>query len=192
MITTAKGLTSAYSPMGALIASDRVAEPFLHDKAMFTHGFTFAGHPVRRRRPGQPRHLRARGPARPRAGQGVRVPRRCSRACATSRSSATSAARASSRRSSWSKTRKPRRPSTGEESESLLRGFLSGALYENGLICRADDRGDPVDPALAPADRRLEQFAEIEAILRKVLTEAASRVAKRPPRSRRRSPRRAP
>ena len=46
IITTAKGLTSAYSPMGAVIASDRVAEPFLDDKAMFTHGFTFGGHPV--------------------------------------------------------------------------------------------------------------------------------------------------
>ena len=31
-----------------------------------------------------------------------------------------------------------------EESETLLRGFLSGELYRRGLICRADDRGDPV------------------------------------------------
>ncbi len=41
-----------------------------------------------------------------------------------------------------------------EESEQLLRGFLSGELYKRGLICRADDRGDPVDPAGAAADRR--------------------------------------
>src|SRR6202011_3221550 len=46
IITTAKGLTSAYAPMGAMIASDRIAEPFLHDTNSFTHGFTFAGHPV--------------------------------------------------------------------------------------------------------------------------------------------------
>src|SRR5215212_6914144 len=46
IIPTAKALTSAYAPMGAVIASDRVAEPFLHDKAMFTHGITFGGHPV--------------------------------------------------------------------------------------------------------------------------------------------------
>ena len=26
----------------------------------------------------------------------------------------------------------------------LLRGFLSGEIYRRGLICRADDRGDPV------------------------------------------------
>ncbi len=46
MITTAKGLTSAYAPMGALIVSDRVAEPFMSGTAMFAHGFTFGGHPV--------------------------------------------------------------------------------------------------------------------------------------------------
>ena len=46
MITTAKGLTSAYAPMGALIVSDRIAEPFLEGDAMFAHGFTFGGHPV--------------------------------------------------------------------------------------------------------------------------------------------------
>src|SRR5690349_12969756 len=46
IITTAKALTSAYAPMGAVIASDRVTEPFLEDTNMFTHGFTFGGHPV--------------------------------------------------------------------------------------------------------------------------------------------------
>src|SRR3977135_2591450 len=46
MITTAKGMTSAYAPMGAVIASDRVAEPFLHAQTIFNHGFTFGGHPM--------------------------------------------------------------------------------------------------------------------------------------------------
>src|SRR4029453_906560 len=46
MITTAKGITSAYAPMGALIASDRLMEPFLAEGASFAHGFTFAGHPI--------------------------------------------------------------------------------------------------------------------------------------------------
>src|SRR5438270_787236 len=46
IITTAKGLTSSYAPMGAVIASDRVAEPFMQGHHMFTHGFTFAGHPI--------------------------------------------------------------------------------------------------------------------------------------------------
>ena len=46
IITTAKGLTSAVVPMGAMIVADHVAEPFMRDDASFEHGFTFGGHPV--------------------------------------------------------------------------------------------------------------------------------------------------
>src|SRR5205823_3523619 len=46
LITTAKGITSAYAPMGAVIASDKVFEPFSSGTSMFTHGLTFGGHPV--------------------------------------------------------------------------------------------------------------------------------------------------
>ena len=96
-------------------------------------------------RAGEPRHLRARGPVRPRAREGGRVPRHARQAAArTSRSSATCAAPATSRRSSWSRTRRPRRASPTRSREELLRGFMSGELYKHGLICRADDRGDPV------------------------------------------------
>ena len=63
-----------------------------------------------------------------------------------------------------------------EESETLLRGFLSGELYRRGLICRADDRGDPVIQLSPPLIAGPEQFAEIEAILRPVLTEAGERM----------------
>jgi adenosylmethionine-8-amino-7-oxononanoate aminotransferase len=71
LITTAKGLTSAYVPMGAVIASDRVAEPFMQGTAMFAHGLTFAGHPVSAAVvPRQPGHLRAGGPVRARPREG--------------------------------------------------------------------------------------------------------------------------
>jgi adenosylmethionine-8-amino-7-oxononanoate aminotransferase len=66
-----------------------------------------------------------------------------------------------------------------DESEWLLRGFLSGALYESGLICRADDRGDPVIQLSPPLIADTEQFEEIGAILRKVLTEASERLKER-------------
>ena len=52
---------------------------------------------------------------------------------------------------------------TDEESEDLLRGFLSGELYRRGLICRADDRGDPVVQLAPPLICDTEQFEEIEA-----------------------------
>jgi adenosylmethionine-8-amino-7-oxononanoate aminotransferase len=63
-----------------------------------------------------------------------------------------------------------------EESETLLRGFLSGELYRRGLICRADDRGDPVIQLSPPLIAGPEQFDEIEEILRAVLTEAGERM----------------
>jgi adenosylmethionine-8-amino-7-oxononanoate aminotransferase len=58
------------------------------------------------------------------------------------------------------------------ESERLLRGFLSKALFEAGLYCRADDRGDPVVQVAPPLICGQEHFDEIEQILRSVLTEA--------------------
>ena len=63
-----------------------------------------------------------------------------------------------------------------DESERLLRGFLSGALFEAGLVCRADDRGDPVIQLAPPLICGQEQFDEIESILRSVLTEAWTRL----------------
>jgi adenosylmethionine-8-amino-7-oxononanoate aminotransferase len=63
-----------------------------------------------------------------------------------------------------------------EESERLLRGFQSGALYEGGLYCRADDRGDPVIQLSPPLTAGPAEFDEIEQILRGVLTEAWSRL----------------
>ena len=101
IITVAKGLTSGYAPLGAMIASDRLVEPFLHGDASFAHGFTFAGHPVSCavalanldvfERDGILDHVRP-----PRTPSG-----RPSRPSATSPSWATSAATASSTGSSW-------------------------------------------------------------------------------------------
>ena len=64
------------------------------------------------------------------------------------------------------------------ESEELLRGFLSGELYKRGLICRTDDRGDPIVQLSPPLIAGPEQFAEIESILRDVLGEASQRMGR--------------
>ena len=74
------------------------------------------------------------------------------------------------------KDRDTRESFSAEESESLLRGFLAGRLFEAGLICRADDRGDPVIQLSPPLVCGPEQFDEICSTLRTVLTEAAHRV----------------
>src|SRR5439155_18570867 len=62
------------------------------------------------------------------------------------------------------------------ESERLLRGFLSGALFEAGLYCRADDRGDPVIQLAPPLTIGEREFDEIEGILRGVLWQAWARL----------------
>ena len=61
---------------------------------------------------------------------------------------------------------------TADESERILRGFLSSALFDAGLYCRADDRGDPVIQLAPPLIAGQAEFDEIEQILRSVLTEA--------------------
>jgi adenosylmethionine-8-amino-7-oxononanoate aminotransferase len=68
---------------------------------------------------------------------------------------------------------------SAEESEQLLRGFLSGELYRNGLICRADDRGDPVVQLSPPLIAGEREFDEIEAVLRRVLTAASKQVVRK-------------
>ncbi len=177
VITTAKGLTSAYVPMGAVIVSDKVAEPFMTGKEMFAHGFTFGGHPVAAavalanidifEREDLCGHVRAKeGELRERL-EGLRD------------ISIVGDVRGAGffHAIELVKDRETRESFTHDEAEDLLRGFLSGALYERGLICRADDRGDPVVQLAPPLIADTEQFDEIEAVLRSTLTEAWDRVS---------------
>jgi len=63
-----------------------------------------------------------------------------------------------------------------EESERLLRGYLTPALWEAGLYCRADDRGDPVIQLAPPITIGQPEFDQIESILRSVLSQAANKI----------------
>jgi hypothetical protein len=176
MITTAKGMTSAYAPMGAVIASDRVAEPFMMGANSFTHGFTFAGHPVCAaiamanidvfEREGILEHVRANeGPFREML-EGLRDLPIVGDVRGTGYFHALELV----------KDKETKETFNDEECETLLRGFLSAELFRRGLICRADDRGDPVVQLSPPLIAGPEQFAEMEEILRDVLTEAGERM----------------
>jgi adenosylmethionine-8-amino-7-oxononanoate aminotransferase len=59
-----------------------------------------------------------------------------------------------------------------DQRERLIRGFLPGTLFENGLYCRPDDRGDPVIQLAPPLTCGQAEFDEMEQILRTTLTEA--------------------
>jgi len=176
MITTAKGLTSAYAPMGAVLVSDRVAEPFMHGTMSFMHGFTFAGHPVCAaiamanldafEREGVIDNVRANEPAFRQMLESLRELPIVGDVRGAGYFHAIELVKDKDTKESFD----------DHESETLLRGFLSGELYRRGLICRADDRGDPVIQLSPPLIAGPEQFEEIESILRPVLTEAGERM----------------
>jgi len=176
IITCAKGLTSGYSPLGAMLCRDYLAEPFLSGTASFAHGFTFAGHPVSCAvamanldifdKEDLLAHVREHeGELRSGLESLADIP-----IVGDVRGAGYFHA------IELVKDQDTRETFSAEESESLLRGFLSGRLFEAGLICRADDRGDPVVQLSPPLVCGPEQFDEICSTLRTVLTEAADRV----------------
>ena len=172
IITCAKGLTSGYSPLGAMIASDRLMEPFLHGDNSFLHGYTFGGHPVScavalanldifEKEKVNEHVLDTEGAFRatlekltdlPIVGDvrgegyfyGIEIV----------------------------KDKATKETFDDDECERLLRGFLSRALFDAGLYCRADDRGDPVIQLAPPLVCDQEHFDEMEQILREVLEKA--------------------
>ncbi len=174
IITSAKGLTSGYAPLGAMIVSDRLFEPFRHGQEYFAHGYTWGGHPVAAavalanldifEREGINEHVRANEGAfrstlekltdLPIVGDvrgdgffyGIELV----------------------------KDKATKETFNDDEAERLLRGFLSKALFDAGLYCRADDRGDPVIQLAPPLIIGQKEFDQIESTLRSVLTEAWS------------------
>jgi adenosylmethionine-8-amino-7-oxononanoate aminotransferase len=179
MITMAKGLTSGYSPLGGVMVGDHVAEPFLEPGASFLHGITFAGHPVScavalanldvfeaedlvgRVRTYEPEFrsaLESLGDL-PIVGEvrgmgyfyGIELV----------------------------KDQGTKESFDDDESERLLRGVLTPKLLELGLICRADDRGDPVIQLSPPLVAGPDQFDEIVAAIRTALVEGMSALVRR-------------
>jgi adenosylmethionine-8-amino-7-oxononanoate aminotransferase len=176
MITCAKGMTSGYSPIGAMIATERLFEPFRRGTTYFPHGYTFGGHPVSAavamanldifEREGLNQHVREQAPAfratleklldLPIVGDvrgdgffyGIELV----------------------------KDKATRESFDDHESDVLLRGFLSQALFDAGLYCRADDRGDAVVQLAPPLIVGQREFDEMEQVLRSVLTEAWNRL----------------
>ncbi|WP_074467881.1 aspartate aminotransferase family protein [Streptomyces sp. WMMB 714] len=172
IITCAKGMTSGYSPIGAAVISDRIAEPFWRGDNTFLHGYTFGGHPVSAavalanldifEREGLNQHVLDNEDAfratlsklldLPIVGDvrgngffyGIELV----------------------------KDKATKETFTEEESERVLYGFLSKALFDAGLYCRADDRGDPVVQLAPPLISDQKTFDEAEQILRSVLSEA--------------------
>jgi adenosylmethionine-8-amino-7-oxononanoate aminotransferase len=176
IITCAKGITSGYAPLGAMIADDRLMEPFLQGATSFAHGYTFGGHPVStavglrnlqifedenvlehvRDNRDNFRSTLERLKDLPIVGDvrgdgyfyGIELV----------------------------KDQTTKESFTAEECERLLFGFVSKQLYAEGLYCRADDRGDPVVQLAPPLICDQSHFDEMEQILRVVLDKASSMI----------------
>jgi hypothetical protein len=176
IITVAKGLTSGYAPLGAMIASERLVQPFLAEGASFLHGITFAGHPV----------SCAVALANLDVFEGEHIlehVRDTEGAFRTGLESLYDLPIVGDVRGAGFfygielvKDKETRLSFDDEESERLLRGYLSGALFEAGLICRADDRGDPVVQLSPPLICGPAEIEFIVSTLREVLTEAWRRM----------------
>ena len=172
VITFAKGITSGYAPLGGMLVSDRLMEPFTEGSATFLHGVTFAGHPV----------SAAAALANLDVFERDDILGHVRRTQDTFRAALETLYElpivGDVRGDGYFygiemvKDKATRETFTDEESERLLRGFLSHALFDAGLICRADDRGDPVIQLSPPLTCTQELFDEMEQILRSVLTEA--------------------
>ncbi len=176
VITTAKGITSAQAPMGAAIVSDRIAAPFERGTESFIHGHTFAGHPIAAavalanieviEREGLLDNVRANEAGFRAMLDSLRDIPIVGDVRGAGYFQAIELVRDDETKESFD----------DEECETLLRGFLSGELYRRGLICRADDRDDPVIQLAPPLIAGPAQWEEIEAVLRPVLEEASRKM----------------
>ena len=177
IVTCAKGLSSSYAAIGAVVATERVMEPFLTASSMYTHGITFGGHPVMSaialknieimKRERIMEHVLGNEDAfRRTLGQLLELP-----IVGDLRGAGYFYAL------ELVKDRETRVTFDDDECETLLRGFLSPRLFEKGLICRADDRGDPVVQISPPLIATQQEFDMIARTLEEVLSEAWQRMS---------------
>jgi adenosylmethionine-8-amino-7-oxononanoate aminotransferase len=176
LVTSAKGLSSAYASIGALIARNAVMEPFLEGTAMYAHGITFGGHPVQAAIALKNIEIMKRE----RIVEHVATQQDAFR---TTLSTLLDLPIVGDLRGTGFfyalelvKDKDTRETFSEDECETLLRGFLSPRLFEAGLICRADDRGDPVVQISPPLVAEQQQFDEIAGILGEALGEAGKLV----------------
>jgi adenosylmethionine-8-amino-7-oxononanoate aminotransferase len=178
LITSAKGLSSAYASIGALIASDAVMEPFLEGTATYMHGITFGGHPVQSAIALKNIEIMKRE----RIVEHVAEQQDAFRDTLSSLLDLPIAGDLRGTGFFYAlelvKDKETRETFSDEECETLLRGFLSPRLFEAGLICRADDRGDPVVQISPPLVAEQQQFDEITSILGDVLSEAWEQIGR--------------
>jgi adenosylmethionine-8-amino-7-oxononanoate aminotransferase len=172
IITCAKGLTSGYSPLGAMVASDRLFEPFDDGTTVFPHGYTFGGHPV------SAAVALANLDIFEREGLNAAVKRQAPELRASLERLYDVPIVGDVRGEGYFysielvKNQATRETFTRDEAAKLL-PHISSSLFAAGLYCRTDDRGDPAVVIAPPLISGPAEFEIIETTLRSVLTEAS-------------------
>lgn len=176
IITCAKGITSGYAPLGAMIASDRLFEPFGKGGETFYHGYTFGGHPVACHVAMANLDIFESEELNTRVATNAPTFRKTLEKLLDLPIVGDVRGEGYFYGIELVKDKETKETFTDEEAHRLLKGFLSPALFDAGLVCRADDRGEPVVQLSPPLICGPEHFAEMESILREVLTEAWQRI----------------
>lgn len=176
MITFAKGLTGAHFSMGGLLMHERVAEPFLTGRADYLHGITFGGHPVGSsialkaieimEREEVLANVRANEPRALELLEGLKDIPIVGDVRGMGHFFAIEVVKDQATRAELSE----------DEAGWLLKDVLSDRLYEDGMICRLDDRAEPIVQIAPPLVADVALFEEITAILRDGLTHAAEQL----------------
>jgi adenosylmethionine-8-amino-7-oxononanoate aminotransferase len=176
IVCCAKGLSSSYAAIGAVIATDRVMEPFLEDTSMYSHGITFGGHPVMSAIALKNIEIMKRD----RIVENVLENEEAFHATLAQLLELPIVGDLRGTGFFYAlelvKDKETRETFSDEECERLLRGFLTPRMFEAGLICRADDRGDPVIQISPPLVAGQAEFDELVGILGDVLQEAWQRI----------------
>jgi adenosylmethionine-8-amino-7-oxononanoate aminotransferase len=180
MVTFAKGLTGAHFPMGGVLISERVAEPFVEGREMYLHGITFGGHPVGSavalasieifEREAVLDNVMANEPVLRDALNGLRDIPIVGDVRGIGHFWAIELVRDQESRQTFE----------GPAAEWLLKDVLSAELWGRGLICRLDDRTEPIVQIAPPLVADRGTLEEIAQILREGLTVAAERMSERP------------
>ncbi len=176
IVTFAKGLTGAHFSMGGVLMHDKVAEPFFDGRADYNNGYTFGGHPTGAVVALKTIEILERENVLGNVNSNHAVAERELK----SLMDIPIVGQVRGTGHFWAievvRDKETKEPFKGEESEDLFKNVLSEALWERGLLCRLDDRADPIIQIAPPLISEPELFGEIAAILREGLELTAARV----------------
>ncbi|HEY3764418.1 MAG TPA: aminotransferase class III-fold pyridoxal phosphate-dependent enzyme, partial [Gaiellales bacterium] len=172
VVTFAKGVGSAYVPLGGALMTDGVGARFVEGKNMFTHGITYGGHPVATAVALKNLEIMEREDVLGNVRRNEPYFKAMLERLADKPIVGDVRGAGYFMSIELVRDKETKQTFSDAEGERLLRGFLSPRLYDAGLICRADDRGDPVIQLSPPLIATREDLDFVHDVLDTVLDDA--------------------